>query len=350
MRLETPVCGALAAAALSLVGASPAAAQSSRVSARSVSFAVRNVNRSKLACSTDGRRYVVRGHLVGTAAELRNPGAVTLYLHGLGFGEFFWRSNVAPGYDFAARMAQRGHVSVVIDRLGYRSSGKPAGADSCMGGQADVANQIVGQLRSGNYRGGGSPRFGKIALAGHSAGGLIAQVATYSFKGVDALAVLAYADQGKSAFQNSAGLDSTAICVEGDERALGRMGPRGYALLGQTRRQARVGFFSTAPSRVFDRVFPLLTRNPCGDLSSYVAAPRTNLANLGSITVPVLVVQADRDALFPPPSGRRQAALFTGSSRVTFRTLRQTAHAITFERGRTALVRDMDAWLDGSGL
>ena len=64
---------------------------------------------------------------------------------------------------------------------------------------------------------------------------------------------------------------------------------------------------------------------------------------------PCLSGRGDRDALFPPPSGRRQAALFTGSERATFQTLGGTAHALTFEQGRRALQRQMDAWPDGSG-
>ena len=347
MRLRTLLGGARGAA---LLISAPAAQAASPVSARAVSFSVQNVNRSKQACDVDGKRYTVRGHLVGRRADLRDPQAVTLYLHGLGFGEFFWRSKAAPGYDFSAGMARRGHLSVVIDRIGYRTSGTPAGADSCMGSQADVAHQIVQQLRSGSYRGGGSPSFAKVALAGHSAGGLIAQMATYSFGDVDALAVIAYADQGKSKVQLDAGLTSTAICVEGGQRVDGRTGQRGYALLGQTKAAAKAGFFATTPARVFAKTFPLITRNPCGDLSSYVAAPRTNVPNLPSIKVPVLVVQASRDALFPVPSGRRQAALFTGSSAVTYRSLPATAHSVTTERGRGKLQRELDAWLDRSGL
>jgi len=101
---------------------------------------------------------------------------------------------------------------------------------------------------------------------------------------------------------------------------------------------------------VFGRVFPKLTRNPCGDLASYATAPATTVPNLASIEVPVLVIQADRDALYPPPAGLRQAARYAGSRRVTFRTLRRTAHAVAFEQGRNGLVRKLDRWLNASGL
>src|SRR4029079_7569605 len=86
----------LAAAAALLGPASVAsAAAGTKVLKRPVTFQVRNVNRSALACPGDGAAYEVKGHLVGPASEV-GPGApggrrsVTLYLHGFGFGEFLW--------------------------------------------------------------------------------------------------------------------------------------------------------------------------------------------------------------------------------------------------------------------
>jgi hypothetical protein len=72
---------------------------------------------------------------------------VTLYLHVLGLGEFFWRFQDVPGYDYAAALARAGQSSVVIDRLGYDSSDKPPGKDICLGSQADIAHQMVTALR-----------------------------------------------------------------------------------------------------------------------------------------------------------------------------------------------------------
>jgi len=176
-----------------LIGAATASAET-RVFERPVSFQVSNVNRSGLVCGTDGRSYTIRGHLVGTRSELRSH-RVTLYLHGLGLGEFFWRLQGVPGYDFAAGMARRGHASVVIDRLGYGASDKPQGMGSWIGGQADIAHQIIGRLKSGRYDGAVTPRFRRVGLIGHSAGGLITEVEAYSFSDAAAIGVLAYADR-----------------------------------------------------------------------------------------------------------------------------------------------------------
>jgi len=338
--------GVLVAAAVVLCTAAPASAQDARVSARAVSFEVDNVNRSKLACATDGQRYTIRGHIVGTRAQLRDASAVTLYLHGIGFGEFFWRSKVARGYDFAAGMARRGHVSVVIDRLGYGRSDKPAGFGSCFGGHADMAHQIALQLRSGDYGGATSPSFDRVALVGHSAGGLTSEVAAFSFGDIDAIGVLAYADQPLTPSVQRA--RPTSRPRSAPREASRRCSPPAPADTRCSVRRSSTpspAFFYSVRPQVFADVFPLLSRNPCGDLASYVPAPNSTLPNLASITVPVLYVEGTQDALYPPPAGRAQAARYTGSSGVTFRSLPRTGHALTFERGRVALQRHVARWL-----
>src|SRR5207245_2451849 len=97
--------------------------------------------------------------------------AVTLYLHGAG-GDLFDFTQV-PGYDFAAALARAGHASVVVDRLGYGQSPEPNGFASCLGAQADLAHQIVDELRAGRYRTGDGRRpasFSSVAIGGHGPG------------------------------------------------------------------------------------------------------------------------------------------------------------------------------------
>ncbi|MGH7857168.1 MAG: hypothetical protein ACREQY_07515, partial [Candidatus Binatia bacterium] len=108
-----------------------------------VAFEVRNVNRSLVPCAADLQTYTIAGRLVAPDAM---PGSVALYLHGLGYGKWFWGFQAVPGFDFAADMAGRGHASVIIDRLGYDDSGHPNGYASCLGAQADVAHQIIDEM------------------------------------------------------------------------------------------------------------------------------------------------------------------------------------------------------------
>ncbi len=355
---------ALTAAALALPGAvgiasaSPAPAPTASVTdnaagttGAAVSFQVRNVNRSKVPCHADGKTYTVNGHLVGpvgTLASAAGPRAVTLYLHGLGFGQFFWRFQAVPGYDYAAAQARAGHVSVVIDRLGYDLSGKPYGKNICLGAHADIAHQIVGDLRSGHYTVGGrpvAPHFAKVTLAGHSFGGLISQIEAYSFGDIDGLIVVSYSDEVVSPLAKRLLAAQAAKCAAGGQRVDG-FGPGGYAPFAPPPITKRALFHDVAPA-VLKAALPRLNIDPCGDIASAPAAVKTNLANLHRIKVPVLIVAGGSDALFPPPAGPRQARLFTGARSVTEQTIAGAGHAITLQRSHDTFQRTVDRWLNG---
>src|SRR5919204_5206502 len=139
-----------------------------------VSFQVQNTNTSRDPCPSDGKSYVVRGDLTGPRAAIEGPAprAATLYYEGFDTGEWMWRFRLVPGYDYVAQMARLGNVSVTVDQVGYGASGHPPGNDTCIGAQADIAHQIIGQLRSGTYSAEGtSPvKFKKIVLGAHDVG------------------------------------------------------------------------------------------------------------------------------------------------------------------------------------
>lgn len=330
--------------AVALRPSSARAAQSSQTASVPVSFTVRNTNGSKVSCSSDGQTYVVRGHIVGPAASLQGTGPTpaALYVHGLSYGEFFWRFEGSPatpvsGYDYATEQASSGLTSVVIDRLGYGSSDKPPGQQVCLGSEADYLHQIIGQLRSGSYGVGNSmpaPRFGPIALAGHSAGGYMVQAESYSFNDVDALLIFSFADQGQSPVATTTSAQTQSICAQGGMPPTGASEPEGYAYFGQTDQEFQQDHFFNANPRVVQAATQLRTRDPCGDTGSILQAEAADYANLSQISVPVLLMEGANDALFPPPAQQQQKGLFTGSHDVTQITLPDTGHAIAL--GRTA--------------
>jgi pimeloyl-ACP methyl ester carboxylesterase len=270
----------------------------------------------------------------------RSGGAATLYLHGLGFGVFFWDFSAVPGYDFAAAMAAAGHVSVIIDRLGYGASDHPIGTQSCIGGQADIAHQIVQQLRAGTYS--TTKRepisFARIALVGHSAGGAIAQV--------DALGVLSWADQGSSTLATTDFLQAGSVCMNGGETS---HGAPGYAPFGQTAADFDAAMFFDADPAVVAATNQLRNLDPCGDDNSIVAAINEDHLMVPTITVPVLLVLGANDALFPPPAGTEQEAQFLGSSDVSLTQLANTGHALTLERSAPTFTADISRWLGARG-
>ena len=183
MRRITVLVGVCALAATwSAVAAGGSAARRPHRAARGrservvlpLSFHVRNANTSLLACPSDGARYTVSGRLVAPSAALAGTGprALTLYLHGFNFGgvsTFDFRA--VPAYDYAAKMAALGQTSLVIDRLGFPSSGLPPGLQTCIGSAATVVHQIITAIRRGSYELGGRKalRFSRVVPAMTSA-------------------------------------------------------------------------------------------------------------------------------------------------------------------------------------
>jgi pimeloyl-ACP methyl ester carboxylesterase len=355
--------------AVLLVGAASAlappiaAARFTRIASLPVTFQVQNANRSKLACVTDGANYQIKGFLTGPKAKLTGPSrpkrkAATLFLHGLGFGEWFWHVNtpsvggaVLPrNVNYVLNQAERGHISVTIDRLGYDTSDRPDGTKSCLGGQADIAHQVVQQLRSGSYSltGGNPVRFRKIALAGHSIGAEIAMIEAYSFKDVDALVDVAFSYQNLPRAQILLG-PTYDLCQKGGE-PVEAGAPSGYAYYGQPApADFQSAMFSSAPEAVVNAATPLRNRDPCGDTGSIIRALLQQAANLRSIKVPVLIICGSADVLFSPAGCKGQAARFTGTRRLTVETVRKAGHAITLERPASTFRRKVSRWLAKRG-
>lgn len=334
-------------------GGAPPAANPGSVVDQAVSFEVRNVNRSALTCSSDGATYRLSGHLVAPAgAAAGAQRSVTLYLHEFGFGEFFWRFPNAA-YDYARQEAALGHASLVIDRLGYDASPGPAGNAICLGSQADMAHQVLGQLRTGAYSAEGGPtaRFARVALAGHSLGGSIAEIESYSFADADALILFGWADQGYSDGVTSAGAMQGGRCAQGGEPAEpGR--PAGYAFFASSPESSRDLLFHDAEPGVVQQAMGLRNRDPCGDANTLIASVGLNNSRVGEITVPVLLTFGTNDATFSDPraAGEKQRQAYGASRDVSLSFIAGSGHAMTLERSAPQLRAVLDAWLRARGL
>lgn len=319
-----------------------------------VSFRVENANRSRVPCAADGGTYIVAGWLAMPSSTLAaDPGrrAVTLYLHGPDGDLFHFQA--VPGYDFATEMAALGHASVTVDRLGYGESSTPDGFATCLGAQADMASQIVTQLRTGHYSTAGGPppvSFGRVAIGGHGPGVLIAQAATYSFGGVDGLVNLAWSDEGFSPDASAATAPTFEQCAIGGEPKRAPDGPPGYALFPTSDDAFSRLFFSpnTDPA-VVTSVTAGRERDPCGDLGSLAAGIAADHTYLATITVPVLLIFGSRDAVFPPPSEDEQRAQYAGSRGVTSVLVDDTGHALYLERRAGTVRAYLATWLAAHG-
>jgi pimeloyl-ACP methyl ester carboxylesterase len=347
----------LALAGVSLLIPAAADAKFNRVGSFPVTFQVANTDRSELVCGTDGATYQIKGYLTGPKALLRSSRAkkraVTLYLHGLGFGEWFWHATALAGasaprsLDYALNQAEAGHVSVTIDRLGYDNSGHPNGYQSCLGGQADIAHQVIQQLRNGSYTvtGRAPVRFKKVALAGHSIGAQIAMIEAYSFRDIDALVIASFSFQNLPRAQVALGPTRDACLAGGEPAEPGA--PTGYAYFGQPTEADFAAIMFRGPPPAF--ALAGRNRDPCGDINSIIPALLQQQSQLPSVRVPLLVICGTKDALFGPLGCEGQAGRFTRNRHVDLQLVRKAPHAITLEHPASTFRRKVSRWLEKRG-
>jgi pimeloyl-ACP methyl ester carboxylesterase len=320
-----------------------------------VSFRVANTNTSGVPCQSDGRTYTVRGHLTGRRRALEKHRAVTLYLFGYDGGEWNWHLTAVPRYDHARRMARLGHVSLTIDELGYDSSDHPDGMATCMGAQADIAHQIVTDLRSGHYELGGRPgrRFSRVVLAGHDVGGLVAEIEAYSYKDVDALVQVTWADQGQTPYiverATVAGVDwCSADAQPAEDSQPGS--PSGYHHFTSSAQEFREKLFFHPNPRVLDAATRLRNRNPCGMIRSAPTGVPVDRQRASEITVPVLIVFGDRDTLVWTRDGeRQQEQVYSGSRDTTTTFIPNAGHFPMLDQGAPRFRRALSSWLGRHG-
>ncbi|MFD0562726.1 alpha/beta hydrolase [Kitasatospora saccharophila] len=312
-----------------------------------VSFTVQNTDRTPAACPVDGRTYRVSGHLTAPAALLADgagPRAVTLYEHGIAAGEWYWRLD-APGYHHTEEMARKGDASLTIDRLGYGASDKPDGFESCIGGQADIAHQIVQQLRSGGYRADGRAAvpFDRVVLAGQSNGGQISEIEAYTFQDVDGLVLMDWADLGLTPQANARFFTSLQTCLHGGSPVDGAAGPGGYAYYDLGTEEFQAGNFHDTDPAVLALAAPHQNRHPCGDMASQLNAVLVDLRHLADIKVPVLFLYGEKDARVQ--GGAEHRALFTGAADTQLVEIPGAGHYMGMARDAHQVHDSLADWL-----
>ena len=191
----------------------------------------------------------MRGHLDRVPPKsIKRPAASTLYLHGLGLGEWLWNFQPVKSYNFVRGMARAGHVSVTVDRLGYGASDKPPdGTSVCIGSQADIAHQIVGQLKAGTYTVHGRQGAEVQAGGARRATPRPAQIAiteAYSYRDVKALVVVGFSFSNLPRGNDEFGFQRIA-CDTGGDPCPGAS--RDYAFFGRTDAGFRSTMFRSAP-------------------------------------------------------------------------------------------------------
>jgi pimeloyl-ACP methyl ester carboxylesterase len=332
---------AISAGAFAATGAAPSAraANGDPIAELPVSFQVVNSNTTSVRCNADGKNYTVHGHIVAPSSALTHPDVATLYLHAVTFGEYYWNLKSIAGYDYAGQEASLGNVSVIVDRLGFGSSDRPPGMDMCFGSVADVAHQIVQDLRGGHYQveSGAVPAFPHVFIGGASVGGMSSMIEDYTFHDVDGVINFAWGDFVAGPFTARVYSDTVRRCLQG-----GDPGTPGYAAFALNDRDQ---FYFNSASQDVRTAVPPLHADPCGEILSIPAGIQADQAGEPQIDVPVLVLFGDSDVVFPPPAGRQEAAHLTGSPSVTLEMIPHASHYPLLEASHLQVVKVVDHWL-----
>lgn len=314
-----------------------------------VSFTVVNRNTSALACPSDGETYTISGHLTGPATMLGGGRAVTVYEHGIASGEWYWRVPV-EGYHHSYEMAERGHVSLTIDRLGYDASDRPDGRHMCIGSQADMLHQIVQALRSGEYEWAGdtpAPSFTEVTTLGHSNGGQVVQLEAISYGDVDGMVVSGWADGGLTDEATARFQAALGSCMSGGTPSEEPDDPSGYALYDLGRREFVEGNFADTEPEVIEYSAGKQNKHPCGDMVSQLAGVMVDAERLREIDVPVLFLYGELDARVQ--LGGVHKTLLAGAPSTTLVEVPSAGHYFDLARQHEVALDGLTSWLDGEG-
>ncbi|GAA0606040.1 alpha/beta fold hydrolase [Sporichthya brevicatena] len=339
------VAGVLTAGLLSAPGGTSAASAASTqnpfdIVEVPISFAVKNTNRTTVPCASDGKDYTIRGVVIGPRETVAGGRAATLYLHAVTWTSEYFHLDI-PGHNYARSLAALGHVSIAVDRLGYGKSDHPAGLGTCFGSEADVAGQMVDALRAGDYQVAGrtAAPFEKVFLGGSSVGGMIANIAAYSFHNVDGVINQGFGDFAASSYAAEEVFKASTSCFEGgDSGAL-----KDYVHFAKD--SLETFYFNTASPEVRRHV-PAPAPDPCGQIESVMAGIGNDVLRLGEIDVPVLLVFGTADAVFPPPAIIQQDLRSFGSAEVTRAGIPGASHFPILEQHVDLMLGATDQWLE----
>lgn len=230
----------------------------------------------------------------------------------------------APGFSAARSLAGRGFGVLAVDRVGYGASSRPNGDSLDFATHAGYLHEVVQDVRNGAL--GFTPP--AVILLGPSLGADVILVEAATYHDVDGVVVVSHTNQ----------LQPELFTVDVD--AWFAQGP--YFDFGV---DFRTHFFYAEPwaiSWMIDRDNATRSLVPRAEILS--ALTNQSAFARAEIDVPVLLMQAEHDALFVPQD---DSALFTSSPDVTYKLLRRTGHKLfSHPTSKQAAVNTVASWLD----
>jgi pimeloyl-ACP methyl ester carboxylesterase len=310
--LYVTVCMVVTMAGFALTGEAPAQERGVGLLKQPVVFTVKNPDEGGEARKVVGYRY---------DTFCSSPTAVLL-LHGLSYTKETWDF---PGYSVARKIAEAGYAVFAVDRLGYGESKLENGYRVTHEGYADMASQMVEQLRAQG--------FSHVVLAGHSAGAGTTELEAARYGGVDAIIPMGWHHRPS----NQLGQDF----FTGDYL---RAAQDDYEyFLGTPQHRAEMFYTASADPAVVEADTKAAVPTPSGEIFSIGKQPSRLL--VGMIKVPVFLQFGDSDRLFEVEYAKMHAEEFRSSPSVTVDIVPDAGHTFMLTKNGLAGTDRMVNWL-----
>lgn len=283
-----------------------------------------------------GSSYEVNGHLYRPGSTPTCSTSVMLLQHGLSYGEWGWDFPLqTKTYSVARALARAGYPVVAIDRLGYGSSPHANGYLLTIEGYADITDQIIGHLRTGSYGAATPTAFDAVGLMGHSAGTEISEVTTAVYRSADLLIATAYHQ-----------FPSDRIVVDFFTGDYVRAAQSDYEYFGgdEAGRTEYMYNADFADPAIIARDHELANLTPSGEI--YSIGPQPSRYVIATIDVPVLLVLAEDDLLFPVEYADLAAGMFLGSDDVTTHVVPTAGHSFMLHPNAPETNEVLVRWLE----
>jgi len=311
----------------SLLGIVPVSSEAADVVVEPISFQVSNP-------LDPGATYEVAGNLYRPSVAPDCEASVMLLVHGLSYGAWGWDFPVEPEtYSVARALAARGFPAVSIDLPGYGASTKPNGYVLTVQSYAAMTDQMIASLRADHG-------FARVGLIGHSAGTEISELTAGIFGSADAVMATAYHH-----------FPSERIVREFITGDMTRAAMDDYEYFGGTveNRTEYMYWTDNADPAVIAADTELANMTPSGEILSIGSQP--SRFTIEAIDVPVLLVLAEHDVLFPPVNegqdvAAAELALFAASPDASLHIVGDAGHSFHLHRNAPASIDAIGDWLD----
>lgn len=269
-----------------------------------------------------GRRHTIHGYEV--TPKTCEPSTVVFLQHGLSYTGEAWDFLPEQGYSYARDLASAGYAVVAIDRLGYGRSTLDDGYGISSEAYADIAYQIVGDLRD---------RFDQVVLGGHSAGAEVSELVAGLYGGVDALVAMGYHHFPSQQIVQDFFTGDIPRALQDDYEYF----------LGTPEHRAEMFYSDDADPDVVAADTAAAVLTPSGEILSIGKQP--SRYTLPLIDVPVLLQVAEADRLFPVEYAEEDAALFLAAPSVTIDVVPRAGHTYMLHNTGPAAAQRIVDWL-----